>query len=39
MVTFKSTGLENTEETLKIAVAYAKEQGFEFKTLDNLSYW
>ena len=27
MVTFKTTGLENTEETLKIAVAYAKENG------------
>ena len=27
MVTFESTGLVNTEETLKIAVAYAKEHG------------
>ena len=27
MVTFKTTGLENTDETLKIAVAYAKEHS------------
>ena len=27
MVTFESTGLVNTEETLKIAVSYAKEHG------------
>ena len=27
MVTFKKTGLVNTEETLKIAVAYAKDHG------------
>ena len=27
MVTFKETGLVNTEETIKIAIAYAKEHG------------
>ena len=27
MVTFKTTGLENTDETLKIAVTYAKEHS------------
>ena len=29
MVTFETTGLENTEETLKIAVQYAKDHGFD----------
>lgn len=29
MVTFKSTGLANTDETLKIAVAYAQEHNYD----------
>lgn len=29
MVTFNSTGIVNTEETLKIAVTYAKEHGYD----------
>lgn len=29
MVTFETTGLENTDETLKIAVQYAKDHGFD----------